>query len=301
MKHFGPSWPTWCCCIAIAAIGQSDSVTFGSDEGNRTLRDLLDPSSSKVFIAAHRGGYENDKEDRAPENSLANIKNCERYGYELFETDIQRTKDGHFVIVHDPTIKRETSGVGIVGEMTLLELKGLRKRYRDGSLSPERVATLEEFLKHSTRLMVFKADMKPGVSKYFPEIIKLVAEHKTLDGIIFRVPYREANVYEQYQKKGGLIPQHTLMFMVTSKKQVDDIKVRFNSATIEIKLDRKDPVNERTLNLIRHATSRGFVVETHAEGDEDDWRKLIEAGVRIFHTKAPSELKKLLQTHTVPK
>lgn len=301
MRQFGPSWLAWCCCIAIAAIGQSDSVTFGSEQAHGTLRDVLDPTSSKVVIAAHRGGYENDREDRAPENSVVNIRNCERYGYELFETDIQRTTDGHFVIVHDPTIERETSGFGNVGEMTLLELKGLRKRYRDGSLSPERVATLEEFLTHGKGHIVFKADMKPGVSKYFDEIIKLVAEHKALDGIIFRVPYREAKVYEQYQKKGGFIPKHTLMFMVTSKKQIDDIKARFNSSTIEIKLKKEDPTNERTLDLIRYATSRGFVVESHAEGDEDDWRKLIEAGVRIFHTKAPSKLKKLLQTQAVPK
>lgn len=300
MRQFRPSWRTWYCCIAIVAIVQSDSVIFGAEPKHCTLTDMLDPSSSKVFIAAHRGGYENDRQDKAPENSLANIENCERYGYELFETDIQRTKDGHFIIMHDPTIERETSGIGKVGEMTILELQGLRKRYRDGSLSPERVATLEEFLKHGKGHTVFKADMKPGVSTHFQGIMKLVAQHNALDGIIFRVPYGEADAYDRYREKGGFLAEHTLMFMVNSKKQIDDIKVRFNSSTIEIKLNRKDPTNERTLNLIRYATSKGFVVETHAEGDENDRRKLIEAGVRIFHTKAPSELKKHLRTQTVP-
>jgi hypothetical protein len=46
--------------------------------------------------------------------------------------------------------------------------------------------------------------------------------------------------------------------------------------------------------LIRYAADEGFVVETHAEGEADDWVKLIKAGVRIFHTKAPSKLKKML-------
>lgn len=301
MRHSESSWLTWCCCIAFIAIGQSGRFTFAEDKTDQVLREMLDPSSTKVFIAAHRGGYQNDREDKAPENSLANLQNCERYGYELFETDIRRTKDGHFVIVHDATVDRETSGVGNVGEMTLLELKDQRKRYRDGSLSQEPVATLEEFLKHRPREIVFKADMKPGVSEYFAEIMKLVTEQKALNGIIFRVPYREATVYEQYQKKGGIIPEHSLMFKVTSKKQIDDIKVRFNSSTIEIKLDKEDPANEPTLILIRYATSRGFVVESHARGDEDDWKKLVEAGVRIFHTQTPSELRAFLQARAVRK
>ncbi len=68
--------------------------------------------ANEVRIAAHRGGYETDKTDDAPENSVANIRVYMNKGYELYETDIQRTKDGHFVIIHDPTIDRETTGSG---------------------------------------------------------------------------------------------------------------------------------------------------------------------------------------------
>ena len=296
MRKYGRLCLVWCCFITVTAIGQPDSVTSGSEHANPILKGILDPSSSRVFIAAHRGGYENDKEDEAPENSLVNIENCESKGYALFETDIQRTKDGHFVILHDPTIDRETSAVGKVSEMTLLELKVLRKKYRDGSLSLERVATLEEFLEQGKGRTVFKADMKPGVSQYFNDIMKLVAAHNAIDGIIFRVPYREAGFYEQYRNGGGFIAKHTLMFIVTSKKQVDDIKARFDSSTIEIKLDKAEPTNEKALDLIRYATDMGFIVETHAEGGEEDWVELINAGVRIFHARAPSKLKGLLQS-----
>lgn len=284
-------WIIVLCGIAVNAMGQ----TLSSDHSNPTLLKLLAPASSKVLIAAHRGGYENDKEDEAPENSLANIENSRRKGYELFETDIQRTKDGHFVIVHDPTIDRETSGVGKVAEMTLLELKGLHKRYRDRSLSPERVATLKEFLVRGKGRTVFKADLKPGVSKHFAAIMKLVTDHNALEGIIFRVPYREAGFYEKYREQGGVMAKHTLMFQVGSRKQIDDVKARFNSSTIEIKLNKDDPTNERVLDLIRYASDKGFVVETHAEGKEEDWVKLIKAGVRIFHTNAPSKLTKVIQ------
>ena len=293
-KYIKLCW-VWCCCITVAALGQPETVASGSEHGNPILKALLDPSSSAVFIAAHRGGYETDKKDKAPENSVVNIGNCERKGYELFETDIRRTRDGHFVIQHDPTIDRETSGTGKTEKRSLLELKALQKKYRDGSLSQERVATLEEFLAQGKGCTVFKADMKRGVSKHFADVMKRVVDHNALDGIIFRVPYQEAKFYAHYKKQGGIIAKHTLMFQVTSKEQIDDIKARFDSSTIEIKLNKSDPTNEKSLDLIRYATDKGFIVETHAEGDEEDWSKLIDAGVRIFHTKTPSKMKELLQ------
>jgi len=283
-------------CLALTAPLRSESEALEIDQTPSVLRDLRNASSSKVLIAAHRGGYENDKADEAPENSVANIRNSQKNGYELYETDLQRTSDGHFVIVHDPTIERETSGVGKVSEMTLLELRKQRKRFRDGTLSNERVATLEEFLKHGKGRTLFKADLKPGVSKHFGEIMKLVAKHDALGGIIFRVPYREADLFDRYRAGGGSFAKHSLMFMVTSKKQIDDIKARFDSTTIEIKLGKTDPSNGKNLELIRYAHSKGLIVESHAEGGEDDWAKLIEAGVRIFHARAPSKVRKFLRT-----
>lgn len=86
------------------------------------------------------------------------------------------------------------------------------------------------------------------------------------------------------------------MFKVSSKKQIDDIKERFNSTTIQINLKKTNPANQASLDLIRYATAKGFVVQTHAEGDEKDWGKLVAAGVRIFHTKSPSQVQKFLRT-----
>lgn len=286
----------WFSSIAVTAIGQHYGWADSSELPQHSVIETLSPLSSNILIAAHRGGYQNDKEDGAPENSIANIQNCERHGYELFETDIQQTKDGRFVIVHDPTIDRETSGAGTVSDMTLVQLKAFQKKYRDGSLSSERVATLEEFLTHGKGHTVFKADLKPGVNQHFAQVMQLVAEHDAVDGIIFRVPYRDVELYHRFRESGGVISKHTLMFMVTSEKQVDDIKSRFDSSTIEIKLKQDNPVNEQALNLIRYATDKGFVVETHAYGDRDDWKTLIAAGVRIFHTSAPSKLQSLLKS-----
>jgi hypothetical protein len=46
--------------------------------------------------------------------------------------------------------------------------------------------------------------------------MELVVKHDAISEIIFRVPYREADLLDQYRTRGGLFAKHTLMFMVTS-------------------------------------------------------------------------------------
>jgi glycerophosphoryl diester phosphodiesterase len=270
--------------LLISTLFLLDSHSLASGAGD------IDLTSSDVLIAAHRGGYESDTADRAPENSVANIRNCQSKGYELYETDIQRTKDGHFVMMHDATIDRETTGTGKASDMDLAELKKLHKRYRDGSVSEERVATLEEFLVEGKGRTIFKADLKPGVSAHFKEIMQLVVKHDAMDGIIFRVPYEEVDLFAQYVAAGGPYSKNLLMFKTSGKKQVDDIVARFDPLTIQINISKSEPTNPETLELVRYATGRGLMVEAHAEGSPDDWAKLIDAGVRMFHTKKPAEM-----------
>lgn len=289
----------WLALICFAAAIEGSRTFAERPDPNRSSRILValqDRSSTNILIAAHRGGYERDKKDKAPENSVANIRNCSNKGYSLYETDIQRTKDGHFVIVHDRTIERETNGTGSVSDLPLAELKQLRKRYRDRSLADERVATLVEFLEAGKGRTIFKADLKPGVSRHFKEIMQLVMKHNASNGIIFRVPYRQADEFAKFRGEGVPLAPHTLMFMVSSKKQVDEIKARFGSTTLQINLDRSDPTRQASLDLIRYATNIGFAVETHAEGEAEDWKKLIDSGVRMFHTKVPSKLKSFLES-----
>ena len=252
--------------------------------------------SKTILIAAHRGGYENDKADKAPENSVANILNCEKKGYDLYETDIQRTKDGHFVILHDSTIDRETTGTGKCSDMNLAELKQLYKRYRDGSVSGERVAALEEFLQTGRNHTVFKADLKPGVSAYFREIMDLVVKYDALDRIIFRVPYEQADLFVRYRAGGGPYTRSLLMFKISTKAQFNDIRQRFNPLTVQVDINKSNPATPQTLELIRYAADQGVLVETHDYGNEEDWTKLIESGVRIFHTKRPAKMKAFLQS-----
>lgn len=283
--------------VAPAQVAVAQEATY---DGSRANQETVKVPSNVVQIAAHRGGYETDKADNAPENSVANIRNCRTKEYQVYETDIQRTQDGHFVIMHDATIERETTGTGAANTSTLADLKELHKKFRDGSVSEHRVATLAEFLVEGKDQVVFKADLKPGVSKYFNEIIDVVVDNAAMDRIIFRVPYRHAKLYAEFQSNGVPYSGGLLMFMVSEKKQVDDIKKTFNPSTIQINVDKDDPTHPKTLKLIRYAADQGMLVQVHAEGTERDWQKLIRAGARMFHTSKPAKMKTFLRNATPP-
>ena len=107
------------------------------------------------FVIAHRG----DSAHR-PENTLASFASALESGTEIVELDVQLTRDGHVIVIHDPTLDRTTSGRGQVREMTLLEIRGLSAGYpaRFGdAYRGERVPTLAEtlaFLRERSRPMI---------------------------------------------------------------------------------------------------------------------------------------------------
>lgn len=70
-------------------------------------------------IWAHRGCSQ-----RHPENTiLAFEKALEIHGLAGVELDIQLTRDGHIVVIHDERVDRTTEGIGFVREYTLAQLK----------------------------------------------------------------------------------------------------------------------------------------------------------------------------------
>lgn len=96
------------------------------------------------LIIAHRG----DSAHR-PENTLASFNSALELGAELVEFDVQLTRDGHVVVLHDPRVDRTTDGKGDVRGLTLAELRRFSAGYpgRFGqAYSGERVPTLAEAL-----------------------------------------------------------------------------------------------------------------------------------------------------------
>jgi glycerophosphoryl diester phosphodiesterase len=107
------------------------------------------------LIIAHRGDSAH-----VPENTLASFAAALEVGADLVEFDVQLTKDGAVIVIHDATVNRTTDGRGRVPDMTLAQIRALSAGYpsRFGAAHRgERVPTLGEalaLLKDRARVMV---------------------------------------------------------------------------------------------------------------------------------------------------
>ena len=100
-----------------------------------------------MLVITHRGASGN-----APENTLAAFKKAVALGAAFIETDLQLSRDAHFVAIHDATVNRTTNGQGAVHDMKLAELRRLDAGSWFGSeFAGEHIPTLEEILEFSKK------------------------------------------------------------------------------------------------------------------------------------------------------
>jgi|WetSurMetagenome_2_1015567.scaffolds.fasta_scaffold114585_2 glycerophosphoryl diester phosphodiesterase len=94
----------------------------------------------RPLVIAHRGhGI------AAPENTLIAYALAKQAGAEMIETDVNITKDGHLVIIHDWRLGRTTDIKGMVHEYTVEELrKADAGSWFDKKYTNEKIPTLNE-------------------------------------------------------------------------------------------------------------------------------------------------------------
>lgn len=98
-------------------------------------------------IWAHRGLM-----SYAPENTMPAFELAYEHGADGIELDVQLTKDGEIVIIHDETIDRVSNGSGYVKDYTLNALKKFNFNQRFPEYGKVSILTLEQvyaFIKHT--------------------------------------------------------------------------------------------------------------------------------------------------------
>lgn len=127
--------------LLVAVVVAFSVVAGGATRTDALRAKLLSADREYVFVAMHRGDWRN-----FPENSKGAILSAIRLGADIVELDVRRTKDGRFVLNHDATLDRTTTGKGRVSDFTLEEIKKLKLRDARGRPTDCEVLTLEEAL-----------------------------------------------------------------------------------------------------------------------------------------------------------
>jgi glycerophosphoryl diester phosphodiesterase len=93
------------------------------------------PALSAFERIAHRGARA-----YAPENTLRAFRTAIAQGLDWLEFDVQMTKDGALVVIHDETVDRTTDGSGAVRDLTLEQIRAF------DAGEGEQVPTFEEVI-----------------------------------------------------------------------------------------------------------------------------------------------------------
>ena len=153
---------------------------------------LLSRNENSVIVVAHRGDWRN-----FPENSLEGIESAILMGVDVVELDVQRTSDGVFILMHDQSLDRTTTGRGKIAETEWEQIAKLKLRNGCGVATDQKVPTLEQALllcKDRVMINLDKAD------RYFDEIFPLLEKTGTTNLVIMKGGSAPAQVKEKFGK-----------------------------------------------------------------------------------------------------
>jgi len=249
---------------------------------------------------AHRGAS-----TLAPENTMEAFRIAVEEGAGGLELDVHLTRDGHVVVIHDPTVDRTTSGTGIVSEMTIDELRGFDAGY---DFSPDggrtrpyrgrgvRVPTLQEIFEGFPGAAV-NIDIKaayPGVEAAVLEVL----QEANAQGRALVVSTPHAIVKRFREISGGRVSTGASrweigVFYVLSRLRLERL---LNPAydALQVPLRHKG-IPVVTPRFVRAAHARGVRVDVWTINRSDEMRRLLDLGVDVIMTDRPGTLTEVLK------
>lgn len=137
-----------------------------------------------IMVIGHRGDAKN-----APENTLISFKRAIEMGADGIELDVQMSKDGHLVVIHDERVDRTTDGIGFVKDFTLKEIKRLDAGIKFGKkFSGERIPALYEvFDLVANQNIILNIEIKNGIVIYpgiEEKLVEMIMDYNFRDRVV---------------------------------------------------------------------------------------------------------------------
>ncbi|MGJ7912028.1 glycerophosphodiester phosphodiesterase [Neobacillus sp. LXY-1] len=133
-------------------------------------------------IFAHRG-----YSAAYAENTMGSFIAAEKAGADGLELDVQLTRDGEIVVIHDEKVNRTTNGSGFVKDFLFKDLRKLNADKNGPKKEP--IPSLEEVLEWlKSNKMVCNIEFKNGLIPYEgmeEKVVELVHKYRLEDRIVF--------------------------------------------------------------------------------------------------------------------
>jgi glycerophosphoryl diester phosphodiesterase len=220
-----------------------------------------------MIVTSHRGaGF------LEPENTLRAIRRAIELGADQVELDVQLTRDGHLILMHDPTVDRTTDGKGNVADFTLAEIR----QFDAGQ--GERVPTLEEVLTLTDGKITPQIELKgPGTA---PFVVKTLHALHCADRAILT-----SFLHHQLLEARQLVPD--LHLGALWGRLPDDVVAQAEHLGVHALHLWHQFI---TPQIVSDAHERGLLVRAWNANTEEDMRRLIDLGVDAIGSDRPDLL-----------
>ncbi len=285
---------------------RDDFLTTEHEPGRTGYNEIVSSfhnPDGRVMIAAHRGDWRH-----APENSLAAIQYSIVAHADLIEIDVQQTRDGAFVLMHDETVDRMTNGSGTIAEMTLAELRELRLRqYQGGSaklLTNYTIPTLEEVMILVRNKVMINLDK---CWAWREEIYPILERTGTVQQTLFKSTAEPEEIH-RFIHRVGEKPLYMHVLDSTNEQhaaQMDDFCRYVKPHAVEICFEREDSplVAPEVLRTIRQHNCRLWVNtmwdslcagQSELGDAEANWQAHLQQGFTMIQTDDTEKLRRYL-------
>ena len=263
---------------------------------------LMDRDQHYVHVVSHRGDWK-----QFPENSLDAINSIIQMGGDVVEIDVQRTKDGQLILMHDERLDRTTNGKGLIAETTFADIQKLFLKDHNGNVTQHKVPTLKEVLLMSKGRIMLNLDK---ADRFFEQVVAMLQETGTTDIAILK----GLQSIEEINNRLG-VHLDSIIFMPMVRMDNDDAEQRITSFVNEMapvvfevgyqKSDNPLPLKAKKLvarksllwyNSLKGRNGNHDDVVSKADPDAGYGYLIDKLGARMIQTDEPARLIEYLRS-----
>ncbi|MCA0986953.1 glycerophosphodiester phosphodiesterase [Guptibacillus algicola] len=268
--------------------------------GNTTLASPQDNQSeidsNERLNVAHRGAS-----GHAPEHTIPSYELGDQMNGDYIEIDLQMTKDGVLVAMHDETVDRTTDGTGLVKDYTLEELKKLDAGSWFNEENPEKakpsyegleVPTLEEVIQTFGKDKRYYIETKspevyPGMEK---ELLRVLEKYELTPeneerGTVLIQSFSKASLLKMHDLAPNM-PLVQLIHYVTPATITNQELQEINRYAVGVGMS----YNQIDQEYVEKVRESGLLIHPYTVNEKEDMKRLLDWGVTGMFTNYPDRL-----------
>jgi glycerophosphoryl diester phosphodiesterase len=254
---------------------------------------------------AHQGGGL-----LAPENTLAAFELGASYAPDALELDIQMTRDGEIVVIHDPTVDRVTEGHGPVVAYTLADLQRLDAGYHftpDGGQTHPfrgqgvRIPTLREVFERFPTLLInidLKETQEGKEAALWRTIQQAQAIHRVIVGSFVCASLRRFRQFTHGVIPTSACPGEVASFLLRQRlRATRGLRPAYMAFQVP---EVRSGVRVVSPAFVRAAHGHDLAVHVWTVNERADMERLLDWGVDGIMTDRPDTLAEVLRARGAP-